>query len=251
MPAKARLNGRRKPSPGVLPTSMSQRQAYIAAGYDCKGASPMTRLRGCQQMLSECRNCGTRLPGGRRKTRILGRESRRGHCAARECRMPGAMIAGSMGQGKLFGFVIDRAQVEAVVRRPATTPISRPGVILSEEVWQRRIALAAPAATNGRHRYARRDQDNRYRQSAMAVTRKVEIAITPTKRQWDFITYPADQILFGGSRRGAKTTGSLLDFWYHAIEHGPNALGLMVCKQRTDLRPRLESGRPGISPTPV
>jgi hypothetical protein len=84
----------------------------------------------------------------------------------------------------------------------------------------------------------------------MPAARKVEIAIVPTKRQWDFITCPADQILFGGSR-GAKTTGSLLDFWYHAIEHGTNALGLMVRKQRTDLRPRLESGRPGISPTPV
>ena len=26
--------------------------------------------------------------------------------------------------------------------------------------------------------------------------------------------------MFGGARGGAKTTGSLLDFWYHAIEHG-------------------------------
>ena len=43
-------------------------------------------------------------------------------------------------------------------------------------------------------------------------------------------------ILFGGARGGAKTTGSLLDFWYHAIEHGPNARGLMVRKQRTDLK---------------
>ena len=34
----------------------------------------------------------------------------------------------------------------------------------------------------------------------------------------------------------AKTVGSLLDFWYHAIEHGPNALGLMVRRQRTDLK---------------
>ena len=64
----------------------------------------------------------------------------------------------------------------------------------------------------------------------------VEIRIVPTKRQWDFITCPADIILFGGARGGAKTTGSLLDFWYHAIEHGPNALGLMVRRQRTDLK---------------
>ncbi len=64
----------------------------------------------------------------------------------------------------------------------------------------------------------------------------VEIRIVPTKRQWDFITCPADIILFGGARGGAKTVGALLDFWYHAIEHGPNALGLMVRRQRTDLK---------------
>ena len=64
----------------------------------------------------------------------------------------------------------------------------------------------------------------------------VEVAVTPTRRQWDFITCPADIILFGGARGGAKTIGSLLDFWYHAIEHGEDARGLMVRKQRTDLR---------------
>lgn len=64
----------------------------------------------------------------------------------------------------------------------------------------------------------------------------VEIRVTPTKRQWDFIRCPCDQILFGGARGGGKTAGSLLDFWYHAIEHGPNARGLMVRRQRTDLK---------------
>ena len=55
----------------------------------------------------------------------------------------------------------------------------------------------------------------------------VKIGIVPTRRQWEFITCPADIILFGGARGGAKTTASLLDFWYHAIEHGSNARGLM------------------------
>ena len=50
------------------------------------------------------------------------------------------MVAAVMGQGKLLGLVIDKAQVEAIVRRPAPDPDARPGVILSEEVWQRRIA---------------------------------------------------------------------------------------------------------------
>ena len=64
----------------------------------------------------------------------------------------------------------------------------------------------------------------------------VEIRMVPTRRQWDFITCPADIILFGGARGGAKTIGALLDFWYHAIAHGPSALGLMVRRQRTDLK---------------
>jgi hypothetical protein len=67
----------------------------------------------------------------------------------------------------------------------------------------------------------------------------VEIRIVPTKRQWDFITCPADIILFGGARGGAKTTGSLLDFWYHAIEHGSNALGRCADSAPTSRTPNL------------
>jgi hypothetical protein len=61
------------------------------------------------------------------------------------------MINGILGQGKLLGLVIDRAQVEAIVRRPAHDPDARPGVILSEEDWQRRIALAVPASATTGH----------------------------------------------------------------------------------------------------
>jgi hypothetical protein len=57
---------------------------------------------------------------------------------ARECRAPSAMIAGIIGQAKLLGLIVDRVQVEALVRRPAPDPDARPGVILSEEAWQRR-----------------------------------------------------------------------------------------------------------------
>jgi hypothetical protein len=71
--------------------------------------------------------------------------------------------------------------------------------------------------------------------SAEAVTcRSKSASCRPGGR--DFITFPADIIPFGGARGDAKTVGSLLDFWYHAIEHGPNALGLMVRHQRTDLK---------------
>ena len=40
---------------------------------------------------------------------------------------------------KLHGLVIDKAQVEAIVRRPAPAPGIEAGVILSEEDWQQRL----------------------------------------------------------------------------------------------------------------
>ena len=55
------------------------------------------------------------------------------------------MINGIMGQGKLLGLVFDKAQVEAIVRRPAPAPDVDRGVIMDEEDWQQRL-LARPHA---------------------------------------------------------------------------------------------------------
>ena len=121
-----------------------------------------------------------------------------------EDRNQSAAVAAIVAESKLCGLIIDKAQVEAIVRRPSPAPGIETGVIMSEEDWQQRL-LARPHA-NGQGRDP----------------------IRPDEAAVGFHHLPGRQYLFGGARGGAKTIGSLLDFWYHAIEHGPNALGLMV-----------------------
>jgi len=55
-------------------------------------------------------------------------------------RQHGAAVAAIVAQNNLFGLIIDKAQVEAVIRRPAPAPDVAPGVILSDDDWQRRLA---------------------------------------------------------------------------------------------------------------
>ena len=57
-----------------------------------------------------------------------------------EDRQHGAAVAAIVAQNKLYGLIIDKAQIEAVVRRPAPAPDIAPGVILSEDDWQRRLS---------------------------------------------------------------------------------------------------------------
>jgi hypothetical protein len=76
-------------------------------------------------------------------------------------------------------------------------------------------------------------------QSAMANAR-VEHRFIPQPAQVPYITSPADITVFGGSRGGGKTYGSLGDWWLHAEAYGPNARGLMLRKQRADLKDTID-----------
>lgn len=55
-------------------------------------------------------------------------------------RQHGAAVAAIVAQNKLYGLIIDKAQIDAVVRRPAPAPDLAPGVILSEDDWQARLS---------------------------------------------------------------------------------------------------------------
>ncbi len=57
-----------------------------------------------------------------------------------EDRQHGAAVAAIVAQNKLYGLIVDKAQVETIVRRPAPAPDVAPGVILSEDDWQRRLS---------------------------------------------------------------------------------------------------------------
>ncbi len=65
---------------------------------------------------------------------------------------------------------------------------------------------------------------------------RVQIRFVPQVAQVPYITSPADITVFGGARGGGKTFGSLGDFWLHAEAYGPDAKGLMLRKQRADLK---------------
>jgi hypothetical protein len=58
----------------------------------------------------------------------------------------------------------------------------------------------------------------------------------PQPAQVPYITSPADITVFGGARGGGKTFGSLGDWWLHAEAYGIHARGLMLRKQRADLK---------------
>jgi hypothetical protein len=62
------------------------------------------------------------------------------------------------------------------------------------------------------------------------------IGIKLTPKQYDFITCPADDVGFGGSRGGAKSVGVVLDWVWHDHEHGENANGAVFRRERVQLQ---------------
>jgi hypothetical protein len=54
--------------------------------------------------------------------------------------------------------------------------------------------------------------------------------------QTAFIKCPVDIVIYGGARGGGKTYASLGEFWIHAEDHGPDAVGLIVRRSREDLK---------------
>lgn len=54
--------------------------------------------------------------------------------------------------------------------------------------------------------------------------------------QTAFIKCPVDIVVYGGARGGGKTYASLGEFWIHAEDHGPDAVGLIVRRSREDLK---------------
>lgn len=58
--------------------------------------------------------------------------------------------------------------------------------------------------------------------------------------QVDLITCPCFEIFFGGARGGGKTDGMLGEWIRHAEDHGENAIGLMLRRERTQLIETIE-----------
>ena len=61
------------------------------------------------------------------------------------------------------------------------------------------------------------------------------VGFTPTPKQYDFITCPADDVGFGGARGGAKSRGVVGDWLWHDHQYGDNANGFVFRRERTQL----------------
>jgi hypothetical protein len=57
------------------------------------------------------------------------------------------------------------------------------------------------------------------------------------------------EVFFGGARGGGKTDGMLGEWIRHADLYGPNAIGLMLRRTRTELIETIERSRAVYSPT--
>jgi hypothetical protein len=65
----------------------------------------------------------------------------------------------------------------------------------------------------------------------------VRLGFIPQKGpQLAFLKCPSDIVVYGGARGGGKTYASLGEFWIHAEDHGPDAVGLIVRRSREDLK---------------
>lgn len=61
--------------------------------------------------------------------------------------------------------------------------------------------------------------------------------------QTALLACPVFEVFYGGARGGGKTDGMLGDFASHAGQHGPDAIGLMVRRSRTELMETIERSR--------
>ena len=62
------------------------------------------------------------------------------------------------------------------------------------------------------------------------------------------ISCPVFEVFFGGARGGGKTDGMLGDWVAHAARYGPNAIGLMLRRERTQLVETIERSREIYTP---
>ena len=77
-----------------------------------------------------------------------------------------------------------------------------------------------------------------------AQERTVEVAWAPQGGpQTAFVKSPHFEVFFGGARGGGKTDAVLGEWITHAAKHGPNAIGLMVRRSRTELLETFERAR--------
>ena len=75
-----------------------------------------------------------------------------------------------------------------------------------------------------------------------------EVVWTPQPRQQLLLACPVFEVFYGGARGGGKTDAMIGCFAKHAAEHGKNAVGLIVRRERTQLMEMIERSKQVYTP---
>ncbi|RWI88651.1 MAG: Terminase small subunit [Mesorhizobium sp.] len=138
---KPELNIRQERFCLLLVEGLPQSRAYIEAGYAARGnaaeveASKMVRLPKVAARVAELQAAAARRSEITVDDLVAELEDMRKLAIA--CKNPAAGVAAVMGKAKLLGLIIDKAEIEATVRKPAREPADDKRMSLEE--WERRF----------------------------------------------------------------------------------------------------------------
>ncbi|MBZ9954306.1 MULTISPECIES: terminase small subunit [unclassified Mesorhizobium] len=147
--SNARLNMRQERFCLGLAEGLPQSRAYIEAGYTARGnaaeveASKMVRLPKVATRIAELRADAAR----RSEITVddLVAELNLMLKLALATKNPAAGVTAVMGKAKLLGLIIDKAEVDTVLRKPARSPTDDTRMSLEE--WEQRFKPNAGSAT--------------------------------------------------------------------------------------------------------
>jgi phage terminase small subunit len=131
------LNARQQVFAAKLAEGGSQRAAYLAAGYDARGATAdeaASRLSRNVKVRRRVRELQAKAAKKVEKTvHSLVADLDDAIAFAKECKNPAAVVSGIVAQARLLGLITDKAQIEQVLHKPAAT-VGAPRE-LSVEEW--------------------------------------------------------------------------------------------------------------------
>ncbi|WP_175499022.1 terminase small subunit [Phyllobacterium sp. CL33Tsu] len=124
-----------------LTEGLSQYEAYQKAGYRSKGRNATDAHAARLVRNGKVKNRLNELKSEAAKQTVVTAQSIAAELdiafrLALDNRQAAACVAASMGKAKLFGLIVDRAEVEQIKRKPVTDPDAP--TEMSLEVWQRK-----------------------------------------------------------------------------------------------------------------
>jgi hypothetical protein len=130
-----------------LVSGLSQHVAFLAAGYERKrsGGKASANIRSDASKLFKRTEVRLRIAELQREAakdakislQDLIKQLDADWRLAHRSKQPGAAVGATMGKAKLLGFVIDKAEVDATLRKPSRRPVEDKKISLQE--WQEKF----------------------------------------------------------------------------------------------------------------